>query len=118
MALTQRAIVKSAISVTKVASQVLGMAGERGDLVKGCTDALAILGHASRDFSLRRRAAIRPFLNKPIQRICDESTPITDKLFGDNLSITLKEAHTHTHTHTHTRERARAHTHTHTHKDG
>ena len=47
MALTQRAIVKPAIPVTKVVIEVLGLADERGDLVKGCTDALAILGHAS-----------------------------------------------------------------------
>lgn len=47
MALTQRAIVKPAIPVTKVVTEVLGLADERGDLVKGCTDALAILGHAS-----------------------------------------------------------------------
>ena len=90
MALTQRAIVKSAIPVTKVVTEVFGLADERGDLVKGYTDALAILGHVSWDFPSRRRTAIRPFMNKPIQRICDESTPITDKLFGDNLSITLK----------------------------
>ena len=47
MALTQRAIVKSAIPVTKVVTEVFGLADERGDLVKGCTDALAILGHVS-----------------------------------------------------------------------
>ena len=92
MALTQRAFVTSAIAATKVANELLGLAGARGDLVKGCTDALAILGHASRDLVLRRRAAIRPFLNKLIQRICDESTPIIDKLFSDNLSTTLKAA--------------------------
>ena len=49
MALTQRAIVKSRIAVTKVVNEVLGLAGARGNLVKGCTDTLAILGHASRD---------------------------------------------------------------------
>ena len=47
MALTQRAIVKSAIPVTKVVTEVFGLADERGDLVKGYTDALAILGHVS-----------------------------------------------------------------------
>jgi len=84
MALTQRAFVKSAIAVT-IVSEVLGLAGARGNLVKGCTDTLASLGHASRDLSLCRRAAMRPFLNKLIQRICDESTPITD----ENCPVTI-----------------------------
>ena len=37
----------------EVASEVLGFASARGDRVKVCTNALATLGHGSRDLSLR-----------------------------------------------------------------
>ena len=84
MAIIQRAFVRSAIAVTRVAKEVLGFASTRGDRVKDCADALVFLSHVSRDLSMRSRTVIRPFLNKPIQKICDESISITDKHFGDN----------------------------------
>lgn len=44
----------------------------------------------NRELALRSHAAIHPHENKSIARICNDSVPITDLLFGDNLT-TLKD---------------------------
>ena len=54
-------------------------------------DAMALLGHACHDLSVKRRYAIRPHLSKQLTGLCGENVPITSQLFGDNLSGTIKE---------------------------
>ena len=92
----QRAVVKAATATTRAVEALLQakktQPGEQiTQAVRSCTDSIALCGHASREISLRRRYAIKPHLNKQVTRICDETVPITTKLFGDNLSATLKE---------------------------
>lgn len=55
------------------------------------TDAIALLGHASRELPQHRCNAIRPSLNPTIVGLCADSVPISGQLFGDNLSTSLKE---------------------------
>lgn len=50
-----------------------------------------MLGHASHEILMHRRMGICPHVNKSKSRVCDESVPFTDKLFGDDLSATLKD---------------------------
>ena len=40
---------------------------------------------------MRRRYAMRPHLLKEMAGLCSDNVPITTKLFGDNLSGSLKE---------------------------
>lgn len=92
----QRAVVKAATAAARAAELLLQAkkapsAEKLSQAVRNCTDSIALCGHASREIALRRRNAIKPHLNKQVARICDESVPITSKLFGDNLSTTLKE---------------------------
>lgn len=92
----QRAVVKAATATARAAEILLeakkGRQCEKlNQAVRNCTDSIALCGHASRELSQRRRYAIKPHLNKQVARICDDSVPITTKLFGDNLSATLKE---------------------------
>lgn len=96
----QRAVVKAATATARAAELLLqakktasvsSVSDKFNQAVRNCTDSIALCGHASREISIRRRHAIRPHLNKQVTRICDESVPITTKLFGDNLSTTLKE---------------------------
>lgn len=106
----QRSVIKAATASTRAAELLLGplaailkRCAKHGPItqedygkqldaaVRGCTDSIALCGHASREISLRRRMRIKPHLNKQFARICDESTPITSHLFGDNLPATLKE---------------------------
>ncbi|KAL8610564.1 hypothetical protein ACOMHN_006283 [Nucella lapillus] len=61
--------------------------------VSSLTDYVALMGHAFQELSLKRRVAIKPCLNHTIAAgICGDNVPVKDKLFGDNLSASLKEA--------------------------
>ncbi|XP_070186207.1 uncharacterized protein [Littorina saxatilis] len=101
LASIQRAVIKAATAVTS-STQALFKAqreksmkdGKTGKaIVKANSDALAMLGHAGRELSLRRRYALRPHLPKHMIGLCSDSVPISSQqLFGDNLSNSLKEA--------------------------
>ncbi|XP_070570900.1 uncharacterized protein [Ptychodera flava] len=54
-------------------------------LVKQLTDALAFLGQGCWEINQRRRAMIRPDLNRQYQQLCSKQVPITSYLFGDDL---------------------------------
>ena len=49
-------------------------------------DAMALLGHACRDVSMRRRFSIHPYLPKHLKGLCSDSVPVTSQLFGDNIT--------------------------------
>lgn len=52
-------------------------------------DALALLGHANYDLSLRRREVIKPTLNREYGTLCSSQNPVTSLLFGDDLQAQL-----------------------------
>ena len=91
LAQIQRAVVESATAIWRVANEHLDSASAHGERVKHCTDSIAMLGQASREMSLHRRTAVRPYVNKSLSRICEAGVPFTDKLFGDDLPATLKD---------------------------
>ena len=47
--------------------------------------ALALLGHANYDISLRRREGIKPTLNREYGTLCSSQIPVSSFLFGDDL---------------------------------
>ena len=53
--------------------------------------AMAALGHASHDLSLRCRQAIRPLLQHSLSAHCSDSQTIAQCLFGDNLAQSIKD---------------------------
>lgn len=59
------------------------------ELIGSHTDALALLGHAQHELSMKRRDAIRPSLNKDYTGLCSQNVPITSLLFGDDLQQQL-----------------------------
>lgn len=54
------------------------------------SDSLTLLGQVQYNLSIRRRYFIRPNLKKKYQSLCSISTPVTDKLFGDDISKEIK----------------------------
>ena len=48
-------------------------------------DAIVILGNASWRLNMKRREIIKPELNPPYKRLCEEEITPSQKLFGDDL---------------------------------
>lgn len=58
------------------------------------SDAITMFGQVQYQLSLRRRYIIRPNLKKKYKNICSQSTPITSKLFGDDIGREIKNCDT------------------------
>ena len=58
------------------------------------SDAITLLGQAQFNISIRRRYMIRPYLKKKYSPLCNITTPITNQLFGDDLSKEMKKCET------------------------
>ncbi|XP_053373635.1 uncharacterized protein LOC123550464 [Mercenaria mercenaria] len=58
------------------------------------SDALTLFGQVQYHLSLRRRYIIRPSLKKKYKNICNQSTPITNQLFGDDIVKEIKNCDT------------------------
>ena len=58
-------------------------------MIRMSTDTIALLGHVSFEITQRRRAVIRPNLNKDYATLCASHVPITSMLFGDELQTQL-----------------------------
>ena len=54
-------------------------------------DAIVILGNANWRLNMKRREIIKPELNPPYTRLCEEEITPSQKLFGDDLSKHPKE---------------------------
>ena len=61
-------------------------------LVKNCLEAIALLGHTSREVSNRRKMNLKPCLNPQTQELCSSSRPTTKYLLGDDVNKSAKEA--------------------------
>lgn len=99
LASVQRAIVKATAALAQ-STQVILKAHTQKKLTDAAikatvtdqnADAMALLGHACHELSMRRRYALRPHLPKHLTGLCNESVPITSQLFGDNLTASIKE---------------------------
>ena len=53
-------------------------------------DAFQLLAYAHRDMSNLRRQHIRPGLNDRYQQLCNDATPLTQNLLGDDLEKQIK----------------------------
>lgn len=54
------------------------------------SDLITIFGQIQYNLSLRRRYFVRPYLKNKYSSLCNMSTPITTKLFGDDISKEVK----------------------------
>ena len=93
----QRAVMRATSAVAQCTTLALeakhGKTGaDLNAIIQSATDAITLLGHASRELTVRRRAAIKPQINKTFSGICNDSVPATNKLFGDNLTSAMKDA--------------------------
>ena len=90
LANVQNAIVKVGFALTNSVEAMLKARQQNGatnldEFVVAVTDALALLGHANVDLSLRRREFLRPCLNQEYST----QHSVTTLLFGDDLPSQL-----------------------------
>lgn len=85
----QKTIIKATAAITEVANELFEKKYS-SDAIKKLTDGIALLGHATYDLSLRRRDILRPSINKDLQALCNQQTPVTDLLFGNDIQNSLK----------------------------
>ena len=57
-------------------------------------DAFQLLAYAHRDITNSRRSHIRPGINEKYKQLCNDNTPLTSNLLGDDLEIQLKSMDT------------------------
>ena len=99
LASVQRAIVKATAALAQSTQVILKAhtqrkltdASVKATVTDQNADALALLGHACHELSVRRRYALRSHLPKHLTGLCIDSVPITGQLFGDNLTTSIKE---------------------------
>ena len=73
MANIQKTVIKATVALTEAAEHITKFKGKldnRAKIITSLTDAMALLGHASYDMSLRRRDAMRPSINKELRSLC------------------------------------------------
>ena len=58
------------------------------------SDTMVLLGQTKFNLSVRRRYMIRPFSKKRCSSLCNIATPVTNKLFGDDLNKEIKKCDT------------------------
>ena len=105
MASIQRSIVAGSAAILKImeaftqASKASPKGTQKGDdgqlelHFKTGLHALALLGHANCNISLRRRDSMRPLLKQDLAgALCGPDIPVTTYLFGDDFTKSLKDA--------------------------
>ena len=104
MARIQRSIVAGSAAILKLieaftqASKASSKGNQKGDdgqlelYFKTGLHALALLGYANYDISLRRRDSMRPLLKQDLAgALCGPDIPVTTYLFGDDFTKSLKD---------------------------
>ena len=61
------------------------------DMIRKLTDAVAFVSQANHDIYAKRRESIKPELHQDYRPLCSPSNPVTEWLFGDDLSKKVKD---------------------------
>ena len=61
-------------------------------LIRKATDAIALMGHIHSELSQQRKFQLKPALSFEYKRLCNQGTPVTNLLFGDNISKAMADA--------------------------
>ena len=96
MANLQKTLLKSVNALAEVSNDLLKNrksqdTNSNQTLVK-LTDAIALIGHAAHELTIKRRDQMRPAMKREYASLCSDNSPASDLLFGDDLGKKLKEA--------------------------
>ena len=87
----QKSVVKTAQVLVSLTETVIQAKKKKEllnpkDLLSPLSDAISFIGNAGYQTSLKRRDHLKPQLSKGYKSLCASSTPISELLFGDDLS--------------------------------
>lgn len=88
----QSNISMATVAIGKAVEEIMSEDPGQDSVLSYLMEGANILGCASRDMSIRRRHEIKQSINADFSGICGNSTPITEYLFGDNVTESLKTA--------------------------
>ena len=91
----QKMVVNAMVPLLSVVDSVIredpnGDNPSTNSLVDNVMDALAMLSHANDDLNALRRSSIRPSLHTDYRALCSAQNPVTENLFGDNITEQFK----------------------------
>ncbi len=89
----QKLLFSALVPLLQLTEKLLAKQGVKEE-VKLATDTITLMANANIELNLRRRELMRPDLNTQYQRLCAPSVPITQLLFGDDLSKTVHDIKT------------------------
>jgi hypothetical protein len=75
------------IKLVTILKDVISKNDKAKELISEC---LTLFGQAQYQLSLRRRYLIRPSIKKKYRNLCNQSTPVTSQLFGDDIAKEIK----------------------------
>ena len=87
-------LTKAMIAATEAAGVIRKhIAGneELGEGLKKVLDSIVLMVSASKELNMRRRELIKPALNNEYAHLCTSNVPITEELFGADLSQQVKD---------------------------
>lgn len=88
----EKVLFKGTIGVVEVIDTLLKQKDDLAQtLAKKLTGSLAFTSHALYDLNMKRRELIKPDLNVQFKHLCSSHVPITEELFGDDLSKYVKD---------------------------
>ena len=87
----QKSLVRTMNASLSILSKIYSGDFSMQIITQKTTDTLPILGEASHELSLARRVFIRSIINSEYKDLYSNSQPVTEFLFGDNLSQVIKE---------------------------
>ena len=92
----QTALIKAATAMAQLSDSLLSAKAndnpiDYSGMITKATDAVALIGHSAYEISLKRREAMKPALKREYSLLCAAETPVTAKLFGEDISKTLKD---------------------------
>ncbi|XP_038053405.1 uncharacterized protein LOC119725881 [Patiria miniata] len=89
----QKLLVSAFVPLLQLTEKLLAKQSVK-DEVKLATDTITLMANANIELNLRRRELMRPDLNTQYQRLCAPSVPITQLLFGDDLTKAVHDIKT------------------------
>ena len=88
----QKSLIKGVIVIVSEVNKLMGSSGrQEDDTVSALMDGVLLLANANQELNYRRRELMRPQLNANYSHLCSPSTPVTAKLFGDDLPKAVKD---------------------------